>query len=212
MELDKPSSVLGEIVSEGTPGTILAPRREYRDFSLDIVDLITDYFASGLTISRISKMEGMPSVSVIYRWLKENKEFRSKLEAARSVRAIAFEDKALTEADSAYSKDDVPQARLKYDAAIWAAEKNDPKVYGKQVKVEGGVPMQVIIKSNIPDSYYELEQKKEMVDIVEEPELEILPEALVVPTGKEINYATKEEVEKRLKELEEKGYLTNVEE
>lgn len=147
---------------------IVSPSRFSREYSDDIAERITDYFISGHSFAKIAAMDGMPSQQMIYRWAKDKEEFREKLEAARAVRALALESKALEAAEEATTKEGRPDSRLKFDAAVWAAEKNDPKVYGRQVKVEATLaPINFIVDTGVPKSEYRLERERVEKELAE---------------------------------------------
>lgn len=93
---------------------------------------------------RVLQRQGMPGPTTVYRWMRDNPEFREKMYAARSIRALAYEDKAIEAAEDATGKDDTPAQRLKYDAYVWAAGVNDPTRFGKKLTVEGNAEKPVV--------------------------------------------------------------------
>ncbi len=146
---------------ELVPKNVVAPKVFRREYSVELGEEISDLFASGHTIVSISRISGMPAVGTIYRWIKDIAEFEKKITAARAIRAIALEDEAIEVARAAVTKEGRADSRLNFDAAIWAAEKNDPARYGRLVKVEGtGQPLQIVVRTNVPDSEYDRVQKQ----------------------------------------------------
>jgi hypothetical protein len=123
---------------------------------------IVDHFTEGKSLFRISHEAGMPSYGTILRWLHGNKPFRDRLNAAREVRAIHFEEQALDAAENVSDKDEVPAARLKFDAMKWAAEVNDAARFGKRTTIAGDQnnPVQFIISTGFPDLLPEQKQPK----------------------------------------------------
>lgn len=146
------------------PGSIVAPKKAKHEYTDDLADVITDYYISGLSISRICEHVGMPPPGVVYRWMKEFPGFREKMNEARQIRAHAFEDKALMAAESATSKENIGPARLQFDAYAWAAEKNDPSRYGRQMKVDGIGDMKPVfnVYYAVPENKYLAEQSKKV--------------------------------------------------
>lgn len=106
-------------------------------YSPELAEKIYELYVSGMALYKISRVQGMPSYGSILRWYKDNKDFRSLLEGGRALRALHHEEQALKAAEEPTSKDDVPAARLKFDAHVWAAEVHDPSKYGKKTTVQG---------------------------------------------------------------------------
>jgi hypothetical protein len=112
-----------------------------------------DLYIGGDSLLAISAREEMPAYSTLMRWLKDNESFRKALDAAREVRAVHFEERALEAAEAARDKDDVPAARLKFDAAVWAAGVHHPERYGKKTTIAGDAKRPVVfrIATGVPD-------------------------------------------------------------
>lgn len=105
---------------------------------------IIEMYLAGASLHKISDTEGFPSYGSILRWLKDDEQFRKEVEAARLIRAWHHEEEALKAADDATEKDEVPAARLKFDAHVWAAEVNNPAQYGKKTTVSGDLTRPII--------------------------------------------------------------------
>jgi hypothetical protein len=118
-------------------------------------DVLIERYEGGMSLSRIGLMEDMPCYSTILRHIKNSADFREKIQAARMVRALHFEDQALEVAaaeSGAIGKDDVPGARLAYDANVWAAGVNDPTRYGKKITHAGDAsnPIAFTVVTGVP--------------------------------------------------------------
>lgn len=123
-------------------------------YSTELAEQITDLYQNGQSLMAISRIEGMPGYSTINKWIKQNTEFRSLLDGARQSRAVLFEEKAIAVAtNEGLGKDDVPAARLAFDAFCWGAAVNDPGRYGKKTTVSGDPdkPFTFVIKTGVPD-------------------------------------------------------------
>jgi hypothetical protein len=130
----------------------VSPRKHPVAWTPEIEDQITEMYEGGVSLTEIGRTEALPSYPTILRHIKDSESFRKKIEAARTVRALHFEERALEQAESALSKDDVPQARLAFDANVWAAEVNDPMRYGKKTTLTGdpSKPIAFTIVTGVP--------------------------------------------------------------
>lgn len=114
---------------------------------------ISQLYLEGYPVSEICKMKDMPNERTFYRWMREKGEFRELINGARESRAVRYEDKAIQAAEQVDNKEDVPAARLKFDAYKWAAEVNDPSRYGKKTTISGdaSAPIKFIISTGFPE-------------------------------------------------------------
>jgi hypothetical protein len=142
------------VTEHGTVEKVVAQREPSQFYSGALADEIHDLYVGGMSLHKIAQVEGMPSYGSILRWYKENQDFRQLIDTARSLRAIYHEERALEVAENADSKDDVPAARLKFDAHVWAAEVNDPAKYGKKTTVQGNPDRPIVfqISTGVPDN------------------------------------------------------------
>lgn len=125
-------------------------------WSNKIGDEIIDLYMGGKAITEISRMPGMPSATAIYHWIQRRPDFKAKMKAARESRGIYFEEKAIEAAEDAQgeSSEEVAAQRLKADTYKWAAEVNNPEVYGKRTKVVGdpNAPIAFTVVTGVPES------------------------------------------------------------
>ena len=141
------------------PRNDVAPLRVIRDYSIELVEQITDYFISGYSMKDISLLQGMPSTSTMLRWLKQFPEFQKRMTEAREIRGLALEDRLANLINPNIHKDDVPAHRLAFDQLAWLAEKNNPKVFGKKVEVGGGgAPIQIVVNTGVPTPLSKIEK------------------------------------------------------
>jgi hypothetical protein len=106
------------------------------------------HVADGLSLRRISRMEGMPDRSVITKWLAEDPNFAAQYARAWAMSADAdFEDiydiadDGTNDWNEVYDRDGnfigwkenreaINRSRLRVDVRKWAASKKQPKKYG----------------------------------------------------------------------------------
>lgn len=103
----------------------------------EIVDRICELVALCVPVAKICAMEGMPDKSTLYRWKREDADFRDKYARAREDRADARQDEI----------DDIVQkmlagaikpdaARVAIDAIKWQMGKEKPKSYGEKIQID----------------------------------------------------------------------------
>jgi hypothetical protein len=95
-------------------------------------DTILERIASGESLSAICRDDNMPGMSVVFTWLKADKDFSDKYARAREAQADVLFDKILEIADD--PKEDPRRSKLRIDARMWAASKLKPKVYGDKIE------------------------------------------------------------------------------
>lgn len=95
-------------------------------------EAILERIAEGKSVRTICKEDGMPAMSAVFRWLKEDESFQEQYARAREAQADALFDDILEIADD--PNEDPRRSKLKIDARIWAASKLKPKVYGDKIE------------------------------------------------------------------------------
>lgn len=113
--------------------------------------LIIDAYTEGQSLTEIARTPGMPAYQTLLKWIKTKDAFRHRMKAAHEARGFHFFDKALNAGTSAEDKDDVPRARLEFEAYKWAAEISDPATFGKSVKVSGdqNAPIRIVVSTGL---------------------------------------------------------------
>lgn len=124
-------------------------------YSEVMADLICQKIAEGAYITKIGEEPGFPPYSVICRWRRESDDFKERLDMAYKDRAEFFHDKALQEAEREYyewdpkandyrrdkngdrvprppSAESTQQAKMRFQALTWAAEKGSPERFGNR--------------------------------------------------------------------------------
>ncbi|MHB1098361.1 MAG: terminase small subunit-like protein [Burkholderiales bacterium] len=138
-------------------------------YSVELTDEICDRIASGESLNKIVKDDGMPNPSTVYKWLTEHKAFSEKYVRARESQADTLADEILaiadehpiTEGDS--GKIDpawVTWQKNRVDARKWTASKLKPKAYGDKLDLDAKLSGEVsftklvreIVKPDNPDA------------------------------------------------------------
>jgi hypothetical protein len=123
-------------------------------FTEEKAEEICRRIAAGESMRHICLLEGMPSQSMVYRWLDENKSFREQYAQAREKQADAFLDQIQEIAhdgrndweilECERTKQDrivlhaehVQRSRLRVDTLKWVMSKLAPKKYGERIDIE----------------------------------------------------------------------------
>ena len=95
----------------------------------DIIRLLMN----GTPLTQICSKEGSPSLSKVYSWIQENKDFASKIVTARKIAAQTYLDRMITELENANSKD-IGLLRERLQHFRWMASKLIP-LYGDKQQV-----------------------------------------------------------------------------
>ena len=102
-------------------------------FTQELAAEICNRLAAGESLLSISKTEGYPSETAIRFWALEDREgFASKYARARDIGLDCRADQVMQKA-SGVAVEDVPSARLEFDAARWYLSKLAPKRYGDAI-------------------------------------------------------------------------------
>lgn len=129
-------------------------------YAPDVKDAVCEHIASGKSIREIAKLDGMPSMPTVFRWLTEDKLFQEQYARAREAQADTLFEEMLEIADDATNDwmerngqdnagwqlngEHVQRSKLRIEARKWMAGKLRPKVYGDKVELAGpgGGPIQ----------------------------------------------------------------------
>ena len=114
----------------------------------EIENQIINQLQTGIPLSRICRDKSMPSLSKVYGWLREHKEFSNNLGLARRIGAQSYIDKAIEALDTA-DNSNIHIVREKANMARWMASKLIP-IYGDKQQVTQDTKIE--ITWNVPDS------------------------------------------------------------
>src|SRR5882672_3647074 len=117
-------------------------------YSPELALRICEEIASGLTITDIAAMDGMPTRQTIYRWIAVYPKFYDAFERAREVSAQSLEEEALTMARILKDANNFTGTKVQaYNIAMqqlrWSASRRDKARYGQQQVGTTMVPIQI---------------------------------------------------------------------
>ena len=101
------------------------------EYTEETGDIICEELVHGKSLNRITQLASMPSISTVYRWLRQQDEFRKKYEQSRldQVETLADEIKDISD-NVENGTDNVQRDRLRVDTRKWIAERMKPTKYG----------------------------------------------------------------------------------
>ena len=92
-----------------------------------------DLVASGMSARKACMRDDMPSYVTMWKWLKDDDDFRSKYQVATELRAQGIDDQI---AEMRSGEIDAQTARVIVDTYKWRAAKLYPKLYGDNQKID----------------------------------------------------------------------------
>lgn len=104
-------------------------------YSQDVADRICAEIADGLSLRTVCNADDMPSRVSVFRWIRENEDFKDRFDRARKEGAHALVDDMQGLADDETL--DPNSRRIRVDTRKWIASKMLPKVYGEKVQLSG---------------------------------------------------------------------------
>ena len=90
--------------------------RELYPYSPTLAERLVDALVMGGLITKLDSEAGLPPYQAIQKWRHEHPDFDRQVQSAFEARAYYFEDKILEIAEGTFSQDEVPRARLMFDA------------------------------------------------------------------------------------------------
>ena len=100
-------------------------------------DRFLDLVASGMSARTACKEDGMPNFTTVWRWMKNDDDFRSKYSIAMELRSQRIDDDIDDViADMRMGNMDAQQARVVIDTYKWRMDKLYPKFYGENNHIE----------------------------------------------------------------------------
>lgn len=142
-----------------------------------VEDLICQRIADGGTLEEICSTPGFPTISILGRWMREDKEFKGRVAEARALRAEVLKEMVLAQADQAIadaSEDQVVQAhKLKVESLKWVASVDSPERFGSKTKVETSSTSTIlVIDTGIRrDQPVDVLRAKDVTPIIDVPDL-----------------------------------------
>ncbi len=104
---------------------------------------------TGESLRSICRTEGFPTEGTVRHWALVDEVFFTQYTRARDLGLDAMADEVQEIASGSLDKDDVPRARLEFDAKRWYLSKLAPKRYGDRLQQEvtgaGGEALKIIV-------------------------------------------------------------------
>ena len=113
---------------------------------------------NGKPLTQICKMEGSPSLSKVYDWISEDKEFANKIMISRRIGSQTYLDRMIEELEQADSKN-IMIVREKLHHFRWLASKLLGQIYGDKKEVQVDQKIEISWSSDGQDKSYENEIK-----------------------------------------------------
>jgi len=125
-------------------------------YTPELTYLICERLSAGESLRSVSRDDGMPVMSTIFKWMREHPEFSNQYDKAKMESADALVEDMLDIADNQVEQpllvDGLPlqidgkmvmikdmvsvnHAKLRVDTRKWAASKLKPKKYGERVAI-----------------------------------------------------------------------------
>lgn len=107
-------------------------------FTPELADKICEELAAGKSLRSVCASEEMPSLSSVFKWLREDEAFSHQYARAKDESADSYQDKIAEIGDDVLNgKYDPQAARVAIDAYKWTASKLKPKKYGDKLELSG---------------------------------------------------------------------------
>lgn len=123
-------------------------------YTQELADKICETIAQGYSMRTVCSKEGMPAMSTVFKWLRENKEFSEQYTRATEERTEAMSEDILDIADdgsndlmtiqkgnveyTVENKEVTNRSRLRVDTRKWLMAKMKPKKYGDKTDITSG--------------------------------------------------------------------------
>lgn len=118
-------------------------------YSQGLADKVCEKIAEGYSMRSVCAFEGLPSISTVFKWIRENKEFAQQYARATEERTEAMSEEILDIADDGSNdfmvitkgkgsyevenKEVTNRSRLRVDTRKWLMSKMKPKKYGDKL-------------------------------------------------------------------------------
>lgn len=141
-------------------------------YPLEVRDEICRRISEGESLRAICSCEGMPSKTIVLRWLANDPDFVIQYTRARELQAEHYLDEIIEISDDSVldteiddqtgaprtNHDVIARARLRVDTRKWAMSKMAPKKYGDKIQNEHTGPNggPIITSTMTPEEAYKL--------------------------------------------------------
>ena len=107
---------------------------------------------NGKPLTQICKMAGSPSLSKVYDWFSEDKEFANQIMVSRRIGSQTYLDRMIEELEQADSKN-IMVVREKLHHYRWLASKLLGQIYGDKKEVQVDQKIEISWNSGEDNSY-----------------------------------------------------------
>ena len=128
------------------------------ELSSEISKDILKMLMNGKPLTQICKMEGSPSLSKVYDWISEDKEFANKIMISRRIGSQTYLDRMIEELEQADNKN-IMIVREKLHHFRWLASKLLGQIYGDEKRINVDQKIEISWSSDGHAKTYENEIK-----------------------------------------------------
>ena len=140
-------------------------------YSQELADRICDELSDGRSLRTVCLSEDLPDKATVFRWLREDKEFRDQYTRAKEESADAMSEDVLDISDDGSNDwmeknfagqkawvtngEALQRSRLRVDTRKWLMAKMKPKKYGDKIELDGKIEHVIPIlggKSNVQNT------------------------------------------------------------
>ena len=107
---------------------------------------------NGKPLTQICRMEGSPSLSKVYDWISEDKEFANQIMVSRRIGSQTYLDRMIEELEQADSKN-IMVVREKLHHYRWLASKLLGQIYGDKKEVQVDQKIEISWNAGEDNSY-----------------------------------------------------------
>ena len=140
----------------------------------ETISKIIERIELGEPLTKICKDKSMPSLSVFYRYMRNDEKLQNKIRQARETGCFTIIDKINEELETPQDNQHMMWVREKLAMSRWLASKLASGVFGDKIKQEVKQDTKLIIEWNIPDNENNLIQAKEIMEEVPKTPIEEL--------------------------------------
>ena len=108
------------------------------EYSPELGRKVCELIATGMTPSKISELDGMPSADSVYKWCIRHPDFLKIYDEAREKQMEVYSNQIIDLSDNVRADADcVAKAKLQLHARQWLMGKLKPKKYGDSTTIKG---------------------------------------------------------------------------
>ena len=134
--------------------------------SEETISKIIERIELGEPLTKITKDKSMPSLSVFYRYMRNDEKLQNKIRLARETGCFTIIDKINEDLETPQDNQHMMWVRERLAMGRWLASKLASGVFGDKIKQEVKQDSKLIIEWNIPENENNLIQAKEIVEEV----------------------------------------------